>query len=111
MLTDVIGRVDTIADVVAAMRAIDAALPANDGVKWFNYLYLRVTEAVQADVDGWQDRPFLQRFDVVFAKLYFDALAAWEKSLQLDPAADAVKKKVEDAKSRRVTGDRSKASQ
>ena len=40
-------------------------------------------------------------------------LAAWEKSLQLDPAADGVKKKLEDlrAKLRRVQGERSKASQ
>jgi Flp pilus assembly protein TadD len=42
-----------------------------------------------------------------------DAIAAWEKSLQLDPAADGVKKKLEDvrAKLRRVQGERSKASQ
>ncbi len=37
----------TIDDVIARMRAIDADLPTQDGVAWFNKLYLRVTERVQ----------------------------------------------------------------
>ena len=82
MLAGVIGDVHTIEDVVAAMRAIEAALPENDGVRWFNVLYRRVTEAVQADPALWADWPFLQRFDVAFAKLYFDAIVRWES----DPA-------------------------
>jgi hypothetical protein len=36
----------TIADVIARMQAIDALLPANDGLKWFNRLYLMVTQEV-----------------------------------------------------------------
>src|SRR2546428_3430477 len=42
-----------------------------------------------------------------------DALAAWEKSLQLDPTADGVKKKLEELRSRqqRVKGERSRLSQ
>jgi hypothetical protein len=80
MLAGVIGDVHTIEDVVAAMRAIEAALPENDGVRWFNVLYRRVTEAVQADVALWADWPFLQRFDVAFAKLYFDAIMSWESN-------------------------------
>ncbi|MGP4092768.1 DUF5995 family protein, partial [Streptomyces sp. KR55] len=32
--------------VVARMRALDAALPARDGVAVFNRVYLAVTEAV-----------------------------------------------------------------
>jgi hypothetical protein len=40
---------------------------------------------VQADRAAWQDWPFLQRFDVVFARLYFDAMATWERQ----PAATA----------------------
>lgn len=80
MLTSVIGDVHTITDVVAAMRAIEAALPENDGVRWFNVLYRRVTEAVQADTTFWADWPFLQRFDVAFAKLYFDAIVSWESN-------------------------------
>jgi hypothetical protein len=67
------------------MRGIEAALPEGDGVRWFNLLYRRVTEAVQADAASWADWPFLQRFDVIFAKLYFDAIVAWES----DPARTA----------------------
>ena len=42
-----------------------------------------------------------------------DALAAWEKSLSLDPSSDGVKQKVQEVKSRlrRAQGERSKASQ
>jgi hypothetical protein len=78
VLTSLIGNVHTIQDVTAAMRAIEDALPEHDGVRWFNLLYRRVTEAVQADAALWADWPFLQRFDVTFAKLYFEALTTWE---------------------------------
>jgi hypothetical protein len=78
VLTSLIGNVNTIEDVVAAMRAIEAALPERDGVRWFNLLYRRVTEAVQTDAGQWEDWPFLQRFDVEFAKLYFEAVVSWE---------------------------------
>jgi hypothetical protein len=87
MLAGVLGPVNTIEDVVAAMRTLDSVLPANDGVKWFNFLYLRVTDAVQADAMAWQDWPFLQRFDVVFAGLYFDAILKWEQDQTLTPHA------------------------
>jgi Flp pilus assembly protein TadD len=41
-----------------------------------------------------------------------DALAAWEKSLQLDPSSETVRKKIEETKGRlrRAHGERSKAS-
>jgi hypothetical protein len=77
VLTKLIGEPHTIEDVFAAMRAIEAALPASDGVRWFNLLYRRVTESIHAD-KSWTDWPFLQRFDVTFAKFYFDALTTWE---------------------------------
>jgi hypothetical protein len=85
VLTSVIGNVHTIEDVMAAMQAIEAALPERDGVRWFNLLYRRVTETVQADAASWADWPFLQRFDVTFAKLYFEAITTWEA----DPARTA----------------------
>jgi hypothetical protein len=69
------------------MRTIETALPENDGVRWFNVLYRRVTEAVQADAALWHDWPFLQRFDVAFAKLYFDALTSWESNPAATPKA------------------------
>jgi hypothetical protein len=65
----------TIADVIARMRAIDASLPRRDGVAYFNRLYLQVTEAVgkASATTTFADPRFLDRLDVVFAGLYFDA--------------------------------------
>jgi Family of unknown function (DUF5995) len=64
--------------VVAALPAIVAALPADDGVAAFTRLYLAVTQAVQRSVraETFEDRPFLARLDVVFASLFLDALRA-----------------------------------
>lgn len=68
---------DTIADVIARMHEIDASLPRKDGVAYFNRLYLQVTEAVLRASAGttFQSPQFLDRLDVVFAGLYFDAEA------------------------------------
>lgn len=80
MLADLIGDVSSIDDVIATMRAIDGALSDDDGVKWFNYLYLAVTEAVQqSDAAAWRDWPALQQLDVVFARLYFEAIVTSER--------------------------------
>jgi len=87
VLTNLIGDVHTILDVIAAMRAIEQAVPEHDGVRWFNLLYRRVTQAVQADAASWADWPFLQRFDVVFAKLYFEAITTWESDPTRSPRA------------------------
>jgi hypothetical protein len=71
--------VDTIPDVIARMQAVDAALPPEDGLKWFNMLYLMVTEEIGRDVAAahWADGPWLERLDVVFARLYFEAITLW----------------------------------
>ena len=68
-------RPATIDDVVNRMKEIDAALPANDGVGHFNRLYLNMTDAVRdaARSAVFEDAPFLERLDVVFAIRYFDA--------------------------------------
>jgi hypothetical protein len=87
MISRVIGETQNIDDVIGVMRAIDSVLAEDDGVKWFNFLYLRVTEAVRADAAAWEDWPFLQRFDVGFARLYFDAILAWERNRALAPRA------------------------
>src|SRR5262245_10186927 len=87
MIADLIRETETIDDVIGTMRRIDAALADDDGVKWFNFLYLSVTEAVRADAAAWQDWLFLQRFDVLFARLYFDALAASERDADLMASA------------------------
>ncbi|HTP31910.1 MAG TPA: DUF5995 family protein [Candidatus Acidoferrales bacterium] len=68
----------SIDDVVRAMEAIDAACVDTDGLKWFNWLYLEVTRAVEARVaaGGFQDPAWLAVLDVRFAALYFGALKA-----------------------------------
>ena len=67
----------TIAEVIARMEAIDALLPASDGLKWFNRLYLMVTQQVDLHPPGgaWRSPHWLTRLDVVFAGLYFRAIA------------------------------------
>jgi hypothetical protein len=69
----------TIADVIATMAAIDGVLPPNDGLKWFNQLYLDVTQKVDTTPPpgGWEDGAWLTRLDVVFAGLYFAAVKDW----------------------------------
>jgi hypothetical protein len=66
----------TINDVIDVMQRIDSALPSNDGLKWFNLLYLLVTKGVLAHQpeNGWGDAAWLSRLDVVFANLYFAAV-------------------------------------
>jgi len=67
----------TIPDVIARMQAIDALLPVTDGLKWFNRLYLMVTQQVDLHPPGgaWQSPVWLDRLDVIFAGLYFGAVA------------------------------------
>lgn len=67
--------VSTIAEVIARMQSIDAALPRKDGVAIFNRLYLQVTLAVDSASAGteFEDKQFVDRLDVLFAGLYFDA--------------------------------------
>ena len=75
--------VETIAEVIDRLRALDASLPENDGIAWFTKLYLRVTEAVHGEIAealGFEDPAFLTRLDVVFANLYFTALEAPPKA-------------------------------
>jgi hypothetical protein len=70
----------SIPDVLGTMRAIDALVVDGDGLKWFNWLYLQVTDAVEQRVGaggGFADPAWLARLDVEFASLYFSALAAW----------------------------------
>jgi hypothetical protein len=67
----------SIDDVLALMIAIDRALPDDDGLKWFNRLYLRVTERVRGAVAhaAFSDPAFMAALDIVFANLYFAAIA------------------------------------
>ncbi len=38
--------IETVDDVIAVLRGLDSELANDDGLKWFNLLYLKVTEAV-----------------------------------------------------------------
>jgi hypothetical protein len=67
----------TIGEVIQVMQDLDNMLLSSDGLKWFNLLYLRVTQAVyeQSPAGGWNDQEWLFQLDITFAQLYFDALA------------------------------------
>ena len=69
----------TIAEVIAALEAIDSLLPDTDGLKWFNWLYLTVTKAVDGNIatGTWHNPAWLTQLDVVFASLYLSALSGW----------------------------------
>jgi hypothetical protein len=68
----------SIADVLQTMQTIQGTCVDGDGLKWFNGLYLDVTQAVKARVaaGGFNDPAWLAELDVQFATLYFGAMAA-----------------------------------
>jgi Family of unknown function (DUF5995) len=68
----------TIDEVLERLNRLEDELPPDDGVRWFNRLYLRVTEGVAEYVTTVpQAAPgFLERLDIVFANAYFAALDA-----------------------------------
>ncbi len=67
----------SIADVLKTMQVIDQTCIDGDGLKWFNWLYMQVTEAVENRVaaGGFADPAWLSELDVQFATLYFSAPA------------------------------------
>ena len=75
-LTPAIHSVD---DVIAVLRLLDGELRNEDGLKWFNLLYLKVSEGVRSQPQPihWENAAWLERLDVQFAKLYFSAVADW----------------------------------
>ncbi|HEX4749880.1 MAG TPA: DUF5995 family protein [Bryobacteraceae bacterium] len=68
----------SIADVIQTIQNIEATCVDADGLKWFNWLYLQVTQAVEARVasGAFTNGPWLADLDVQFARLYFVALEA-----------------------------------
>src|SRR5690242_3754575 len=79
LLSMVRGNPGTVSEVIAMLRAIDDFLPDSVGLKWFNWLYLQVTEVLGARVNqgGFAAAPWLARLDVHFASLYLSALRSW----------------------------------
>ena len=68
----------SIAGVLGTLATIDATCVDGDGLKWFNWLYLQVTQAVENRVAaaGFNDPAWLAELDMQFAALYFGALEA-----------------------------------
>jgi hypothetical protein len=68
----------SISDVLQTMRTIGTTCINGDGLKWFNWLYCEVTDAVEKRITsgGFVDGPWLAELDVQFARLYFGALEA-----------------------------------
>jgi Family of unknown function (DUF5995) len=66
----------TIADVLDRLQTINGLCVNEDGLKWFNGLYLSVTQAVENRVTrgGFADPRWLAQLDVQFACLYFSAV-------------------------------------
>ncbi|MFI2509894.1 DUF5995 family protein [Streptomyces sp. NPDC018972] len=64
--------------VISRMRALDAVLPARDGVAVFNRVYLAVTEAVDRRIDAgrFPDARAAITLDVRFAERYLAAVDA-----------------------------------
>jgi hypothetical protein len=85
LLTAVQKRPQSIADVLQTMEAIGAACIDGDGLKWFNWLYHRVTQAVEDRIaaGGFADPVWLAQLDIQFAGLYFGAL---ESALRDQPS-------------------------
>ena len=71
----------SIADVVEILEKIEDVCADGDGLKWFNWLYLEVTQAVQARVNGTDSASgaftgpaWIAALDVRFARFYLDAV-------------------------------------
>ena len=66
----------SIPEVLQVLHTIDATCENGDGLKWFNWLYLQVTETVANRIaaGGFNDSAWLAELDVQFARLYFTAL-------------------------------------
>jgi len=77
--------VASVAEAIARMEAIDAALPAADGLACFNRIYLDVTRQVNSQLGQgfFADPEFMTQLDVTFVNLYFGAAGA----AAADPAA------------------------
>ena len=67
---------ESVSEAIRIMETIEATCDDGDGLKWFNWLYLGVTQAVEARVasGAFSDPAWMAALDVHFAGFYFDAL-------------------------------------
>jgi hypothetical protein len=68
--------VKSVAEAIARMERIEAALPATDGIACFNRMYLEVTQQVDDRISQgfFADAAFMSSFDTTFANVYFAAV-------------------------------------
>jgi hypothetical protein len=72
----------TIPDVIQILENIESICEDGDGLKWFNWLYLQVTQAVEtrvnltdpANPDRFINPAWIAALDVTFARYYFAAI-------------------------------------
>ena len=85
----ILASMKTIAEVIARMRALDAALDLGDGVGWFNKMYLRTTEGVAAAwrAGAFEEASVLEQLDCIFADYFFKAKATWDADRDATPRA------------------------
>lgn len=83
---------ETSNELLDTLHKIDMALPENDGLRWFNKLYIEVSEKVKEAPPngGWQDPAWLEKLDVNFGNLYLDALKANLKGQKVPEAWKAL---------------------
>ena len=76
ILTAVQNPPQTVADVLQGLQTIDSLCVNEDGLKWFNGLYLKVTQAIETRVNagGFQDPAWITQLDVQFARLYYSTV-------------------------------------
>ena len=79
----------SVAQVLQMMTDIDQLLSDTDGLKWFNHLYLAVTSAMRDGIATrtFKDPVWIAQLDVIFANLYFEALALGDVTVSTAPAA------------------------
>lgn len=87
LLTAVEAVPTSVSGVLSIMQTIDQTCIDGDGLKWFNWLYLRVTQAVKTRIDSanFSNPSWLAELDGHFAHLYFSAL---KSALIGQPAPD-----------------------
>lgn len=84
-----VARPNDIDDVINILGSIDAVLASSDGLKWFNWLYLMVTQAVKNNppANGFNNPQWITRLDVVFAEFYFAAVNDFLRQSALTPSS------------------------
>ena len=102
------GRVQCVDKTVRQMtRRFDGLASSCDHNSIFSLTYLRVTEDYRRTIDGpfFDDTPFVNHEDTIFANYYFAAFDAWAAG-QTDRVPPAWRIAFDTAKSRAVRGTR-----